>query len=93
MGLEMSKRYFSYTFHPISAKLYESIGYHGGIQASTFPGNWPSFKNLKWPFKWHFEILTWSQWETPNLCQILKATVHRAKGMKIWDSQSYELHM
>ncbi len=53
-GLEISKRFSSYSFHLMSAKLYEDIGYHGGIQAITFIANWPSFKNL-----WHFEILTW----------------------------------
>ncbi len=35
-----------YTFHPISAKLYDDIGYHGRIQAITL-------KSLH-----HFEILT-----------------------------------
>ncbi len=29
----------SYTFHPISAKIYEVTGYHDGIQAITFIGN------------------------------------------------------
>ncbi len=45
MGLEISKRY-SYIFHPLSAKLYADIGYHGGIQAITFLGNQASFKNF-----------------------------------------------
>ncbi len=37
VGLEISKLYSSYSFHPISAKLYEYryIGYHGGIRAIT----------------------------------------------------------
>ncbi len=46
MGLEISQRYSSYSFHPISAKLYEDIGSHSGIQAVTFLGNRPSFKNV-----------------------------------------------
>ena len=46
MGLKISKRYFSYSFHPMSVKLYEDIGYHGGIQAVTFLGNQPSFKKI-----------------------------------------------
>ena len=46
MGLEISRRYFSYSFHLMSAKLYEGISYHGGIQAITFLGNRPSFKNF-----------------------------------------------
>ena len=37
MGLEISKRY-SYNFHPIPAKFYEDIGYHGGTQVITFLG-------------------------------------------------------
>ncbi len=45
MGLEISNR-SSYSFLPMSTKLYEDIGYHGGIQPSTFLGNWPSFKNF-----------------------------------------------
>ncbi len=44
MGLEILKRYSSYNFHLISAKLYDDTGYHGGIQANvTFLGNQPSF--------------------------------------------------
>ena len=46
MGLEISKRYYSYSFHPMSAKLYEDVDYHGGIQAITFLGNRPSFTNF-----------------------------------------------
>ncbi len=34
--LEISKRYSPYGFHPISAKFYEDICYHGGIQAILF---------------------------------------------------------
>ena len=43
MGLEILKRYSSYSFCPMSVKRYEDIGYYGGIQAVTFLGNWPSF--------------------------------------------------
>ncbi len=43
---EFSKRYFSCSCHPISAKLSEDIGYHGGIQAVTLLGNQPSLKNV-----------------------------------------------
>ena len=47
MGLEISKRYFSYSFYSMSAKLYEDIGYHGGIQAIIFfLGNRPGFTFL-----------------------------------------------
>ncbi len=46
MGLEISKCYSPYSFDPMSAKLYDDIGYHGGIQAITFLGNWPSFKTF-----------------------------------------------
>ncbi len=83
MGLENSKRY-SYSFHQISAKLYEDIGCHGGIQAITSLGNRPSSKML-----WHFEISTW---ENCKMCNILKTAHRRVKRMKIWDSQSSILH-
>ncbi len=46
MRLEISKHYSSYSFHLMSVKLYEDIGFHGGIQAITFLGNQPSFKNF-----------------------------------------------
>ncbi len=45
MGLEISKRY-SYSFHPMSVKLHEDIGYHGGIEAVTFLDNLPTFTNF-----------------------------------------------
>ncbi len=37
--LEVSKRYSHYSFHLISAKLHEDIGYHRWIQAITFLGD------------------------------------------------------
>ncbi len=41
MGLEIWKRY-SYSFHPMSAKLYKDIGgIHGGIHTLTFLDNGP----------------------------------------------------
>ncbi len=46
MGLEISKCFSSYSFHLMSVKHYEDISYHGGIQAITFLGNLPSFKNF-----------------------------------------------
>ncbi len=41
----MLQRYSPYSFHPVSAKLYEDIAYHGGKSAATFFGRWPSFQN------------------------------------------------
>ncbi len=50
MGLETSNRYTSYNFHPMSIKLQEDHeAYHRGIQAMTFLGNQPSFKNFVAP--------------------------------------------
>ena len=46
MELEISRRVSSYSFHPMSAKLYEDIGYYSRIQAVTFLGNRSSFKNF-----------------------------------------------
>ncbi len=45
MGQYFQKCY-SYNFHPMSAKLYEDIGYDGGIRAVTFLANRPSVKNI-----------------------------------------------
>ncbi len=36
MGLQISKRYSPYIVHPISAKLYEDIGYHGEYRLLLF---------------------------------------------------------
>ncbi len=66
MGLEVSKDY-SYSFHLMSVKLYEDIGYHGGIQALAFLGNRPRFKIV-----WHFEILTWDSMGKPKMWVISK---------------------
>ncbi len=43
--LEISKRYPSYNFQPISAKRYEDIDYHCRIQSITF--FWQSAQVLK----------------------------------------------
>ncbi len=84
MGLEISKRYSSYSFHLVSAKLYDDIGYHGGIQAITFLGNRPSLKA-----SWHFETLTLESMGKANMWNISKMADHRAKQPKMWDSGSY----
>ncbi len=44
MGLEISKRFSFHSFHPMSVKLYEDIGYYGGIQAITSLGSRLIFK-------------------------------------------------
>ncbi len=54
MGLEISKCY-SHSFHPISAKPYDGIGYHSGIQTVTFVGNRLSVKIL-WQL-WYFKLV------------------------------------
>ena len=46
MGLEICKRYSSYSVHPMSVELYEDIGCHDGIQAFTFLDNSPNFKTF-----------------------------------------------
>ncbi len=43
MGLDISKRYPPYSFHPMSAKLHEDID--GGIQVITFLAYRTSFKS------------------------------------------------
>ena len=52
--LKISKRYCLYSFHLISPKFYEDIGYHDGIQAVTFFGNQPSFKKIV--AHWNFNM-------------------------------------
>ncbi len=39
MGVKLSKRYFSYSFPPISTKLHGKYRGDGGIQAITFLGD------------------------------------------------------
>ncbi len=51
MGLEISKRYSSYSFHPMSAKPYDDIGYHGGYRLLLFLAISQVIKIL-----WHFVI-------------------------------------
>ncbi len=46
MGLEISKRYFSYSVHPIWAKLYVKYGSHRGIYSYRYFGDLPKFKNF-----------------------------------------------
>ena len=41
--LRFSKGYCSNSFHPVSIKLHEYIGYHGGMHAVGFLVNAPSF--------------------------------------------------
>ncbi len=45
-GLEISKRYFSYSFHPMSPKLHEDVAYRRENQATTFLVNPPSLKKF-----------------------------------------------
>ena len=54
-GLDISKCYSSYSFHPVSANLTRSLATMV-VQAITFLVNQPSFKKLK--ILGHFEILT-----------------------------------
>ncbi len=88
MGLEISKRFSSYSYHLMSAKLYEDISYHGGIQAITFHGNWPSFKKIM-----ALQILTWESMGKSKMWNISKTSNRRAKRTKIWDSVYYSAYM
>ena len=76
IGVEISKPYSSYSFHPIPAKLHEDTGY-GGIQAVTLQGNRPNVKNFVslWNFNmrvngrsikcviWKRFVVEWNGWE------------------------------
>ena len=70
------------------AKCYEDIGYHGGIQAITFLGNWSSFTNFV-----ALEILTLESMGKPKMWDILKTDGRRAKRTKIWDSGYYSAYI
>ncbi len=78
MGLEISKCY-SYSFHLMSIKCYEDIGYHGGIQAVTFVSNRPMATMVEYrrllllgigqylKMLWYFEILIWGSMGEPKM--------------------------
>ena len=83
MGLEIQKRYSSYSFHPKSIKFYKNVGYYRGIHAVTFFYNQLSLKKVC-----HFEILTWESKGNHKMPNILKTAGCREKRMKSWDSQS-----
>ncbi len=86
MGLEISKRYSSYSFHPMSVKRYEDIGYYGGIQAITFVGNRPIviFKKM-----WYFEI-----WESNLKCGISrKRLIIERNGRKFGTRPGPKVHI
>ncbi len=86
--LEISKLYPSYSFHPMSAKLYEDIGYHGGIQAITFLGNQPNFnmgldgKILKCTTSWKRLAIERNEWKFGTcsplkcVCRVLFVSSH-----------------
>ncbi len=46
MWLGIPKRFSFYSFHPMSARIYKSIGDYGGMQATIFRVNEPCFKNI-----------------------------------------------
>ena len=73
MGLKISKRY-AYALHPMSAKLYEDITYHG-VKVITFLANRASFFN----FVGHCEFLHVGQWKNRKKCNILKRADRRVK--------------
>ncbi len=56
-GAGISKRYSSYSLHPISAKLYVKVSYHGGIQAVTFLDTFGQVLKLSWHFWVNGKIL------------------------------------
>ena len=85
MGLEISKCY-SYSFHSMSAKLYEDIGYRGEYRPLLFLAVAQVLKIL-----WHFETLTRESMEKSEMWTILKTADRRAKRTKIWGSGYYSV--
>ncbi len=64
MELEISKFYFSNSFHRMPSKLYEDIGYHGNRQSFA---KFMALCNFNMGVNvWHFEILTWESMGKPN---------------------------
>ncbi len=55
MGLEISKRYSSYSFHLMSAKFYKDIGLPWELQAITYCQSVLSFKIFL--ALWNFNML------------------------------------
>ncbi len=89
MGLEISMRYSTITFHPMSAKLYDGIGlewwnagYYFFVVAIV------QLLNILW----HFQILTWDSIGKPKMYHISKTTDPRTKRTKIWDSAFCSAH-
>ncbi len=62
MGLGISKRYSSYSFHPMSLKPYEDIGYHGRIQPVTFLDKRPNLNEnvALWNLTWESMGKSWN---------------------------------
>ena len=79
MALEFSKRYSSYSFHPMSVKRYEDIGYYGGIQGITFLGNRPFFLKKCGTLKFY----NGSQWEN------LKCGISRKRLIVGWSGRRF----
>ncbi len=53
MGLKITNRHSSYSFHSMLVKLHEDIGYHGGIEAVI---SWQSAKFLNFVTLRNFNI-------------------------------------
>ncbi len=80
IGLEISKRYSSHNFHPMSVKRYEDIGYYGGIQAMISLGNRPIFKYFL--TLWNFNMGS-SQWEN------LKCKISQKRLIVEWNGRKF----
>ncbi len=77
-----------YSFHTISAKLYQDISYHGGIQAIAFVGNRLSVKSFV--ALWNFNMGV--NGKILKCAKSWKCLIVLAKRTEIWNSQqSYEL--
>ena len=65
-----------------------TLDYHGGIQAITFLGDCPSFKNIV--ALWNFNI---GVNEKPKMWNISKTVYRKAKTGGNWDPGYHSAHM
>ncbi len=86
MGLEILKRFSSYSFHlNCQPNFMRTLATMVKYRLSLFLAIGQVLKIL-----WHFQILTWELVGKPKMCNISKKANRRAK---IWDAGYYSAHM
>ncbi len=88
MGLEITKCYCSYSFHPIWVKIYEKYGSHGEYKVMGILAICQKIKNFV--SLWNFSIGVHGK---PKMLNISETADRRAKRTKSWDSGYYSAHI